>query len=95
VVFEYIEGESVLLMLNRKGICASTGSACTSDSLDASHVLTACNVPIEIAHGSLRLTLGEVNSDEDVDYVLNAVPGIVQKLRNMSPLTPEELRTAE
>ncbi|EHQ35486.1 cysteine desulfurase NifS [Methanoplanus limicola] len=95
VVFEYIEGESILLMLNRKGICASTGSACTSDSLDASHVLTACNVPIEIAHGSLRLTLGEVNSVEDVEYVLNTVPGIVQKLRNMSPLTPDELRTAE
>jgi len=93
VVFEYIEGESILLMLNRKGICASTGSACTSDSLDASHVLKACGVPIEISHGSLRLTLGEVNSDEDVDCVLNTVPGIVQKLRNMSPLTPEELRT--
>ncbi|MBN2735218.1 MAG: cysteine desulfurase NifS [Methanomicrobiaceae archaeon] len=93
VTFEYIEGESILLMLNRKGIAASTGSACNSSSLEPSHVLTACGIPAEIVHGSLRLTIGEMTTDEDVDYVLKVVPEIVQKLRNMSPLTPDELRT--
>ena len=92
VIFEYIEGESILLMLNRRGICASTGSACNSASLEPSHVLTACGIPHEVVHGSLRLTLGEMNTEEDVDFVIDAVKDIVQKLRNMSPLTPDELR---
>ena len=92
VIFEYIEGESILLMLNRRGICASTGSACNSASLEPSHVLTACGIPHEVVHGSLRLTLGEMNTEEDVDFVIAAVKEIVQKLRNMSPLTPDELR---
>ena len=92
VIFEYIEGESILLMLNRRGICASTGSACNSASLEPSHVLTACGIPHEVVHGSLRLTLGEMNTQEDVDFVIDAVKDIVQKLRNMSPLTPDELR---
>lgn len=92
VIFEYIEGESILLMLNRRGICASTGSACNSASLEPSHVLTACGIPHEVVHGSLRLTLGEMNTQEDVDIVIDAVKDIVQKLRNMSPLTPDELR---
>lgn len=93
VTFEYIEGESLLLLLNAKGIFASTGSACNSTSLEPSHVLTACGVPHEIIHGSLRLSLGRMNTSEDVDRVLEAVPEIVQKLRNMSPLTPKEYRT--
>jgi cysteine desulfurase len=93
VIFEYIEGESILLMLNRKGIAASTGSACNSSSLEPSHVLTACGLPQEIVHGSLRLTIGDMTKEDDVDYVLEVVPQIVQKLRNMSPLTPPELRT--
>ena len=93
VTFEYIEGESFLLLLNAKGIFASTGSACNSTSLEPSHVLMACGVPHEIVHGSLRLSLGRMNTDKDVDRVLEAVPEIVQKLRNMSPLTPKEYRT--
>lgn len=93
VTFEYIEGESLLLLLNAKGIFASTGSACNSSSLEPSHVLTACGVPHEIVHGSLRLSLGKMNTQEDVNRVLEVLPGIVQKLRNMSPLTPKEYRT--
>lgn len=93
VTFEYIEGESLLLLLNSKGIYASTGSACNSTSLEPSHVLTACGVPHEIVHGSLRLSLGNMNTEKDVDRVLEALPEIVQKLRNMSPLTPNEYRT--
>ena len=93
VTFEYIEGESLLLLLNAKGIFASTGSACNSSSLEPSHVLTACGVPHEIVHGSLRLSLGSMNSEKDVDRVIEVVPEIVQKLRNMSPLTPKEYRT--
>jgi cysteine desulfurase len=93
VTFEYIEGESLLLLLNAKGIFASTGSACNSSSLEPSHVLTACGVPHEIVHGSLRLSLGKMNTEKDVDRVLEVLPEIVQKLRNMSPLTPKEYRT--
>ena len=93
VTFEYIEGESLLLLLNAKGIFASTGSACNSSSLEPSLVLTACGVPHEIVHGSLRLSLGRMNSKKDVDRVLEVLPEIVQKLRNMSPLTPKEYRT--
>ncbi|MCG1011741.1 cysteine desulfurase NifS [Tepidanaerobacter sp. GT38] len=87
--FEFIEGESMLLNLDMKGICASSGSACTSGSLDPSHVLLAIGLPHEIAHGSLRLTLGRDNTEEDVDYVLEVLPGIVNKLREMSPLFAE------
>lgn len=86
VCFKYIEGESILLMLDMKGICASSGSACTSGSLEPSHVLLAIGLPHEIAHGSLRLTLSEENTQEDIDYVLETLPPIVQNLRNMSPL---------
>lgn len=93
VVFEYIEGESILLMLDRRGISGSTGSACSSASLEPSHVLTACGLPHEIVHGSLRLTLGGTTTEDDVDYVLQVVPEVVSKLRNMSPLTPPELRS--
>ncbi len=84
--FEGIEGESLLLMLDAKGIFASSGSACTSGSLDPSHVLLAIGRPHEVAHGSLRLSLSEENTDEDVDYILDAVPQVVEYLRNMSPM---------
>lgn len=81
-----IEGESMILMLDFHGICVSSGSACTSGSLAASHVLLAIGVPHELAHGSLRLTLGRENTDEDVDKVLEVLPGIVSRLREMSPM---------
>ena len=92
ITFEYIEGESVLLFLNMKGICASTGSACNSASLEPSHVLTSMGVPAGSAHGSIRLTIGERTTEEDVEYVIKELTEIVKKLRSMSPLTPEELR---
>ena len=90
--FEFIEGESLLLMLDMKGIAASSGSACTSGSLDPSHVLLAIGLPHEIAHGSLRLSLGDDNTEEEVDYVLEVLPQIVDRLREMSPLYEEVKR---
>lgn len=84
--FEGIEGEGLLLYLDAEGICASSGSACTSGSLDPSHVLLAIGLPHEIAHGSLRISLSENNTDEDIDAILQAVPKVVAKLRNMSPV---------
>ena len=87
VCFKYIEGESILLMLDQLGICASSGSACTSGSLEPSHVLLALGLPHEIAHGSLRLTLSKENTKEEVNFVLSVLPDIVKKLRSMSPLT--------
>ena len=84
--FRFIEGESLLLMLDMKGIAASSGSACTSGSLDPSHVLLALGLTHEVAHGSLRLTLGTENTEEEIDYVLEVLPDIVQRLRAMSPL---------
>ena len=86
ISFEFIEGESMLLWLDDEGICASTGSACTSGSLEPSHVLLATGLPVEISHGSLRLTLGNVNSEADVDFVLEVLPKVVSRLRDMSPL---------
>lgn len=86
ISFQFIEGESLLIMLDMKGICASSGSACTSGSLDPSHVLLAIGLPHEIAHGSLRLTLGDENTMEEMDYVVDELKGIVQRLRDMSPL---------
>lgn len=82
----YIEGESILLMLDINGIAASSGSACTSGSLDPSHVLLAMGLPHEVAHGSLRLTLSEFTTEQEIDYVLDLLPQIVQRLRDMSPL---------
>ena len=84
--FEFVEGEALLLNLDMIGICASSGSACTSGSLDPSHVLLAIGLPHEIAHGSLRLTIGRYTKEEDIDYVLQELPKIVDKLRVMSPL---------
>ena len=86
VSFRFVEGESLLLMLDGRGICASSGSACTSGSLDPSHVLLAIGLPHEIAHGSLRLTLSEEITKEDLDYTVENLKEIVQNLRNMSPL---------
>lgn len=86
VSIEGIEGESLLLMLDMKGICASSGSACTSGSLDPSHVLLALGLKHEVAHGSLRLSISEENTDEEIDYILEVIPQIVEKLRAMSPL---------
>ncbi len=86
VCFDYVEGESILLMLDNYGIMASSGSACTSGSLDPSHVLLAIGLPHETAHGSLRLTLGKDNTEEDVDYLLEVLPPIIKNLRVMSPL---------
>ena len=87
VSIEFIEGESMLMLLNMNGICAASGSACTSGSLTPSHVLTSIGLPAEIAHGSLRLTFAEESTEEDVDYILEVLPGIVERLRAMSPLT--------
>lgn len=84
--FQYIEGESMLILLDQKGICGSSGSACTSGSLDPSHVLLAIGLPHEIAHGSLRLTLSEETTKEDIDYTVDELKKIVERLRSMSPL---------
>ena len=89
--FEGIEGEGLLLLLDEKGICASSGSACTSGSLDPSHVLLAIGRTHEVAHGSLRLSLSAENSDADVDHILQEVPRVVEYLRNMSPLWRDKL----
>ena len=84
--FEGIEGESLLLLLDSKGVCASSGSACTSGSLDPSHVLLAIGLPHEVAHGSLRLSIGEYNTMEEIDHIIEVVPGVVEYLRSISPV---------
>lgn len=89
--FEGIEGEGLLLLLDAKGICASSGSACTSGSLDPSHVLLAIGRPHEIAHGSLRLSLSEENTEEEIDYIIDSVKEVVERLRAMSPLWHDKL----
>ena len=83
--FQGVEGESLLLMLDLKGISASSGSACTSGSLDPSHVLLAIGLPHEVAHGSLRLSFGDYNTMEDIDYIIETLPPIIERLRSMSP----------
>lgn len=90
--FQFIEGESLLIMLDMKGICGSSGSACTSGSLDPSHVLLAIGLPHEIAHGSLRLTLGADTTKEDIDYTIDAIKDIVAQLREMSPLYEDYIK---
>lgn len=86
ICFKYIEGESILLLLDNLGVCGSSGSACTSGSLEPSHVLLALGLPHEIAHGSLRLTLSKENRKDEIDFVLSKLPDIIKKLRDMSPL---------
>lgn len=93
--FQFIEGESLLIMLDMEGICGSSGSACTSGSLDPSHVLLAIGLPHEIAHGSLRLTLSEANTKEEMDFVVEKIKEIVNKLRSMSPLYEDFIRNNE
>ncbi len=93
--FEFIEGESLLLLLDNKGICGSSGSACTSASLDPSHVLLAIGLPHEIAHGSLRLTLSEEITKEDIDYTIESVKAVVERLRSMSPLYEDFIKNAK
>ena len=88
ISFEYIEGESLLLLLDLAGICISTGSACSSNSLEPSHVLLALGLPAEKAHGSMRVSLSHLNTDEDVDYIIEKLPPIVARLRAMSPIYP-------
>lgn len=92
--FKFIEGESLLILLDQKGICGSSGSACTSGSLDPSHVLLAIGLPHEIAHGSLRLTISDENTKEEVDYVVAALKEIVGRLREMSPLYEDFIKTS-
>lgn len=92
ISFKFIEGEGLLLNLDLKGICASSGSACTSGSLDPSHVLLAIGLPHEIAHGSLRISMGKYNTKEEVDYLLDSLEEIVSRLRNMSPLYDKFLK---
>jgi len=87
--FEYIEGEAILMALDLQGVAASSGSACTSGSLEPSHVLTAMGLPLELARGSLRLTVGKGNTQEEIDYLLEILPGIVSRLRALSPTWPE------
>ncbi|HHV74656.1 MAG TPA: cysteine desulfurase NifS [Thermoanaerobacterium sp.] len=86
ISFEFVDGESLILSLDMEGICVSSGSACTAGSIDPSHVLLAIGLPEEIAHGSLRLTIGEENTEEEIDTVINKLPKIVDRLRQMSPL---------
>jgi cysteine desulfurase len=95
VCFRFIEGESILLMLDMEGICGSSGSACSSGSLDPSHVLLAIGLTHEIAHGSLRLSLGDDNTEEEVERVLEVVPRIIQRLRDMSPLWDDFLKKGD
>jgi cysteine desulfurase len=86
IIFEGVEGESVLLMLSQKGIAVSTGSACSSGSLEPSHVLKAIGIKPELAHGSIRFSLGRFNTKADIDFLLRELPAIIKKLRAMSPL---------
>ena len=89
VSFEYIEGESILLDLDRLGICASSGSACTSGSLEPSHVLRAMGVPFTCAHGSIRFSLSRYNTEDEIDYIISNLPSAITRLRNLSPYTPK------
>ena len=90
-IFECVEGESIVLSLDMEGVCASSGSACSSASLDPSHVLLAIGLPHDVAHGSLRLSIGEDNTDADVDHIIEVVPRVIQHLRDMSPLWEDRL----
>ena len=90
ITFKYIEGESILLLLNQFGISVSTGSACSSKSLEPSHVLTALGVPVEMIHGTVRFTVGDFTTKEDIDYVVDSLKNIVTKLRELSPINEKK-----
>ena len=90
ITFKYIEGESILLLLNQFGISVSTGSACSSKSLEPSHVLTALGVPVEMIHGTVRFTVGDFTTREDIDYVVDALKTIVTRLRELSPINEKK-----
>jgi cysteine desulfurase len=94
IAFEYVEGESILLMMNEFGICASSGSACTSGSLEPSHVLRAMGVPFTAAHGSIRFSLSTYTTEEEVDYIIQNLPPIIQRLRSMSPYWKEAVEAS-
>lgn len=94
IAFEYVEGEAILLMMNELGICASSGSACTSGSLEPSHVLRAMGVPFTAAHGSIRFSLSTYNTDKEVDFIVNKLPPIIERLREMSPFWADRERLA-
>ena len=89
ISFEFVEGESILLLLDDLGICASSGSACTSGSLEPSHVLRAMSIPHSLAHGSIRFSLSRYTTEEEIDYVLEHMPGVIDRLREISPFTPQ------
>jgi cysteine desulfurase len=89
IAFEYIEGEAILLLMDQHGICASSGSACTSGSLEPSHVLRAMGVPFTAAHGSIRFSLSIYNTEEEIDFIIDKMPSIIERLRQMSPFWKE------
>ena len=94
IAYEYVEGEAILLMMNEHGICASSGSACTSGSLEPSHVLRAMGVPFTAAHGSIRFSLSRYNTEEEIDFVIEKTPPIIERLRSMSPFWKEAVASA-
>jgi len=94
ISFEYVEGEAILLMMDRHSICAASGSACSSGSLEPSHVLRAMGVPFTAAHGSIRFSLSRYNTEEEIDHVLEKMPAIIQKLRTISPFWKEKRKMA-
>jgi cysteine desulfurase len=92
IAFEYVEGEAILLMMNEHGICASSGSACTSGSLEPSHVLRAMGVPFTAAHGSIRFSLSRYNTEDEIDKILEVLPPIIERLRELSPFWKKAMR---
>jgi cysteine desulfurase len=94
ISFEYVEGESILLMMDELGICASSGSACTSGSLEPSHVLRAMGVPFTAAHGSVRFSLSAYTTEEEIDFVIQKLPPIIEHLREMSPFWSQQHKDA-